>query len=113
MSESATWKVRGPKVLASSHPVTSTISRCGIGRHRQSMPPRPSKEAVMSRSLSPREIAEAGFTHRVAGRARMACARLSNVTGADDIGHQLSQTYASLPEWARDRLQRIGKSLVS
>lgn len=67
----------------------------------------------MSRSLSPREIAQAGFTHRVAGRARMACARLSNVTGAEDIGHQLSQTYASLPEWARDRLQRIGKSLVS
>ncbi|WP_166518256.1 hypothetical protein, partial [Candidatus Blastococcus massiliensis] len=62
--------------------------------------------------MSPREIAEASFGHRTSDRRRMACARLSNVSGAEDVGHQLSQTYASLPDWARDRLQRIGKELV-
>lgn len=67
----------------------------------------------MSRLFSPREIAEATFANRSGGRARMACARLSNVSGADDIGHQLSQTYVSLPDWALERLQGVGKALVT
>ena len=42
----------------------------------------------------------------------MACARLSNVAGGDDLAHQLSQTYASLPPWAKEKLFHIDKDLV-
>lgn len=66
----------------------------------------------MPKTLSPRDIAEETFSGRLRLRARMTCARLSNVAGGEDLGHQLSQTYMSLPLWARDRLTEIGKDLV-